>query len=312
MTDYLLCGWRVRSALPLPELSVWPGADDTSVTPDIDIAWDTLPPHPPGAPDLHLTDPRAAYVNVPDVARFMVADGCRIGIAPSIPPGDTTPDEMAIRLYLLGTVFAILCYQRGVVPFHASALIPDPSTSTRAIMIAGDSGAGKSTLAATLAMRGAPILADDVCVLDTTTPHETRVLPAIARIKLWSDALDRLGISTESLPRVRRGMDKYAWFGIPATHTTPAPLAAIYHLTRHAESSPPRLAPTVGFAAATTLYKCLYRPYIGTTLGHDTTIARCIMHVISSTPVFTLSRNPAATEGPPLDEHLIAHAQTLA
>ena len=80
-------------------------------------------------------------LNIPDVARYLVRGGNEILVdqVHTSKLGD-------VRAYLLGTVFGVLCHQRGITPFHASAI----EVADDCIAFAGDTGVGKSTLVAAL------------------------------------------------------------------------------------------------------------------------------------------------------------------
>ena len=304
MTGYLLCGWHIQSAIPLPELPLWP--DDGHAYSDIEIvseSVDILPTDAVPAP-VHVRADGAVLLAVPDIGRFLVHSGRKISVDSSLPR-----DDAGLRLYLFGSVLAIVCYQRGVVPFHASCLIPNPDVAMRAVMVSGDSGAGKSTLAATFALRGAPILADDLCVIDTSSRCEALVIPSIARLKLWEDTLQRLDIPRDSLERVRGGFDKYSWYGAPSA--LPTPLAAIYHLTRVTGTAGVAPCPVAGLAAVELLSQCVYRPAIGVALGQESLIAKTLMAVLATTPVFRVERASEVEAYSPLPDMLLDHWRTL-
>ena len=83
-------------------------------------------------------------------------------------------DDLCI--YFLGPVMGFVLRQRGTVTLHASSLL----FSGRAIALVGEAGAGKSTTAAALALRGWPVLGEDVCALAESGGHY-QVLPAYPR-----------------------------------------------------------------------------------------------------------------------------------
>jgi dephospho-CoA kinase len=71
------------------------------------------------------------------------------------------------------------------------------------------SGQGKSTLAALLAQRGFRVIADDICLIDSTEPGTAMVIPTASWLKLWRSSLDHLGRQAEGLDRVFSDDDKY-------------------------------------------------------------------------------------------------------
>ncbi|AWK88356.1 hypothetical protein [Azospirillum thermophilum] len=228
--DRMLCGWRVASALRLPDLLPWTG---DGRAPDLVI---DLGPVPDRLDDpvidhalLQVAADGACRFAIPDVAAFLIDPaGRHVTVDPALPP--ETPD---IRVFLLGTVFGILCYRRGLLPLHASCV----RVGDGAVALAGPSGIGKSTLAAALVRQGHAMLADDVTVLDVVGPGGPRVLPAFPRLKLWRDALARMGRNADGLERSRAELDK---FHLPVTDAfcpEPLPLRAVFHLeaARHGD-----------------------------------------------------------------------------
>jgi hypothetical protein len=224
----------------------------------------------------------------------------------------TGQHEAAIRLYLLGTVLALLSYQRGRLPFHASCLLLDANSHMQAVAIAGESGAGKSTLAATFALSGTPIISDDVCVVDPDASGGPLVFPSVARLKLWKDAVDRLGIPIDTLEQLRHGIDKYAIQHIPAFHTLPVSLSAMYYLRMTADESayPPRRV--TGIDAITCLHQSLYRLPLGLAMGHEARISRALMTILGTIPVFDLMHNPEIPNTVPLHTRLVDHLTAAA
>lgn len=226
--DYSLCGWRVASALPLPDLLPWTG-DGRAAELTIDLG-----PVPQRLSDIAVDRPLiqvsadgTCRFAIPGVAAYLVDPGGRRVIIDT----DLPPDAPDIRVFLLGTVFAILCFRRGLLPLHASCV----RIGDAAVAMAGHSGAGKSTMAAGFRMRGHALLADDVTVLDIAAPGGPRVLPAFPRLKLWRDVMKRMDLSTQGLERTRRELNK---FHLPIEDgfcPEPLPLTAIFRLARVAE-----------------------------------------------------------------------------
>lgn len=200
---YALCGWHVASVIDLPELPPW---RDQSGTPDITIALGNVPAEIPDAvlvtPFVQANRSGVARHSIPSVADYLVEQGMRVTIHPA--PG-MAPQSPDIRQFLLGSVFGVLCNQRGVLPLHASSVEVDGG----AIAFAGASGMGKSTLAAAFHRRGFKLLTDDV------TPvafHDggARFLPGLRRIRLWQDSLEAFGWNAATLERCREGVEKFS------------------------------------------------------------------------------------------------------
>jgi hypothetical protein len=160
-------------------------------------------------------------LRLPGVANYYVRDGAKILVDPA-----AGAVELDVRSYLMGSLFAALCHQRGLLPLHASAI----GTSQGAVAFLGASGAGKSSIVAFLSQRGYPILADDICLVDPAAPRDRRVLPVAPWLKLWSTTLDALGESSRGLPRIFSDDEKYRY--ALQQHENPAPLAEIILLER--------------------------------------------------------------------------------
>jgi hypothetical protein len=156
--------------------------------------------------------PERFVLDVPEVARYLVADGRTITVQPMPGAGDAE-----VARFLGMAPLAALWYQRGALVFHAAAAAT-PGDGAGAILIAGDSGAGKSTLLAALAQRGWRPLADDLAIVELDERSQPVVLPNPAPIRLWPDAREKLDWrEAEEAPAV----------------SEPFPLRAIYWLGVH-------------------------------------------------------------------------------
>lgn len=116
-------------------------------------------------------------------------------------PADFSIEDLAT--YLLGPVMGFVLRLRGVTALHASAANVDGS----AIILCGPAGAGKSTTVAALALRGVPVLCEDI------SPIYERggsfwVLPGYPRVCLWPDSIEKLFGTRDALPRITPGWEK--------------------------------------------------------------------------------------------------------
>lgn len=136
------------------------------------------------------------WLDIPDVARFLMTNGISITIDPKV-----GIDEASLRVFLLGSCFAALLIQRGLLLLHGSTV----QIGQRAVTFVGSSGQGKSTLAAAFFKHGYAILSDDVCAINA----EGFVIPGFPQIKLWIDTIKQLGFETRALRRVRPQIEKY-------------------------------------------------------------------------------------------------------
>ena len=199
--DYVLCGWRLRSAITLPELPPWTGDDRepdvTFALGKVPISFDTPVLR---TPMVEVDGEGRIRLRINSVCDYLVERGNRITFDPKVRLG--APD---IRLFLLGTGLGFLCHQRGVLPLHAAAVEVDGRT----VLLAGPSGVGKSTLAAAFLRRGHRILSDDVAPLAVNGP-DGLILPSLRRIRLWRDSAEQAAWPVDTLEPCRDAMEKYS------------------------------------------------------------------------------------------------------
>ena len=194
---YLAYGLKIDSALELPELG---GEVESTERADLTISIGEVSRFDTAGggqrDDIRWIDAEHFWLHIESVAHFLVSNGREITIMP-----EPDADPSAMRAYLLGSVCGALLVQRGFLVLHGNAI----QVGGGCIVCVGDSGAGKSTLAAGFLKRGFHVLADDVVAIDAGG----NAIPGFPRIKLWQDAADQLGISTEGRVRVLSQLDKY-------------------------------------------------------------------------------------------------------
>jgi hypothetical protein len=223
---YLLGEITLFSEIVLPEL---PLIQRERVTPHpVTIRLGELSNHWPEAvevdPDCFATASQY-FLRIHGIARYLVTNGREIVVSP-----DAGALPLDVRAYLLGTIFVVLCQQRGLLPLHASAV----SGRKGAVAFLARSGQGKSSLAAHLAQRGFRVLADDVCLIDPTPAGEVMVIPSAPWLKLWRNSLQHLGEQAEGLQRVFSEDDKYR---LPLAHgLAPEPICKLIFLENTEES----------------------------------------------------------------------------
>jgi hypothetical protein len=226
--DRCFAGLRVLSSVALPELIVWKGEDSA---PDVLIEAGSVPVKLQTlfdqGPLLQVAPDGACLFAIPGLAAWWVAaDGSRIVIEMM------GTDLAGMRTFLYGSVFAIMLMRRGYLPLHACCVERDG----RAYAISGVSGAGKSSLAIQLVRRGYRMLADDMTVVDMSTPGNLFVLPTFPRVKLWRDMLDKLDIGVAGLEPVTTGSSKYSQPVTTAFCAQPRPLAALFLIDENLEA----------------------------------------------------------------------------
>jgi hypothetical protein len=102
-----------------------------------------------------------------------------------------------LESYLVGPVLGFVLRQRGVVALHASSVCIEGES----IAFCGASGAGKSTLAAAFALRGVPVLSEDIVAINERD-DTFFVQPGYPRICLWPDSVERLLGTPAALPQL--------------------------------------------------------------------------------------------------------------
>jgi len=224
-------GMTLVSEISHPEM---PQVEQRSPQPNlVNIRLGSVPNHLPDSvevdPDCFAT-PSQYFLRISGIARYLVTHGAEIVVEPE--PAALALD---VRAYLLGSIFAVLCQQRGLLPLHASAV----SHRGGVVAFIGRSGQGKSSLAAHLAQRGLPVVSDDICLIDPTRGNQAIVIPTAPWLKLWRNSLENLGRHTEGLERVFSEDDKYR---LPlADAHAPEPIHTLMFLEGDATSSAPAL-----------------------------------------------------------------------
>jgi HPr Serine kinase C-terminal domain len=132
--------------------------------------------------------PDRLAVRFPDMFAGEVRNGREIAVdaVDAVPSG-------AVGDFVLQPLLGYLMVQRGYLVLHASCV----DVAGRAVAILGASGDGKSTTAGALVKRGHRLLCDDVVAIDA----EGRVVPGVARLKLWPAAATALGHDPDALER---------------------------------------------------------------------------------------------------------------
>ncbi|MCC6802502.1 MAG: serine kinase [Anaerolineae bacterium] len=218
MYRYTAYGLHIQSALAMPELLA---ADQTE--PDVTIRYGSLGleiPPKSGYITYLQAAPQEVCLTWGSVANLLVRDGNDITIDPQ--PG---ADERSLRLFALGAGMGVLLHQRRKLILHASAVAIDG----RIAVFTGNSGWGKSTTAAAFHACGHRMMADDLVVVEMQDDQPV-VVPGYPQLKLWPESVEALGADPNTLPQVRREVDKRAQATRDQFADSPLPLGAIYVL----------------------------------------------------------------------------------
>jgi hypothetical protein len=216
--SFLAYGVGIRSAIPIASLQSAPASSapftlqfETGPEPEWVKAALALPARvlslqpedsTTADPSFRLTeygDGRCHELAYSDGARF-VFDQASDRLWAFVNPPLTT-DEL--HLYLVGPVMGFLLRHWHITCLHASAA----ELHDHAVLFCGEAGYGKSTTAAALALRGVPVLAEDIVPLELTDGRYWAV-PGYPRICLWPDAVNKLLGDGNDLPRLLPNWEK--------------------------------------------------------------------------------------------------------
>lgn len=140
-------------------------------------------------------------ISIKNVGKYDIKNGTEIVIDPA-----ETGEIRELRLFLLGSAFGALLWQRGFLPIHGSAV----SFQGKCFIISGSRGAGKSTLAAALEQEGCQVLTDDVAGISLDCNGIPWVYPSYPQQKLWKNSLEFLGKDHSPFDQITGRIDKYA------------------------------------------------------------------------------------------------------
>ncbi|MGB2628209.1 MAG: hypothetical protein WAK20_15600 [Candidatus Acidiferrum sp.] len=157
-----------------------------------------------GAPDpsFVLTEHGNAvcfHLDYSDGTRFVVDASSKRVWGTFKPP--LTAEDLAT--YFLGPVMGFLLRQRHWTSLHASCV----EIAGCGFALSGEAGFGKSTTAAALALRGFPVVSEDIVPLKQAEGH-VKVVPGYPRICLWPDSVVNLMGAPDALPRLTPVWDK--------------------------------------------------------------------------------------------------------
>jgi len=299
MYKYYAFGLNLASELEIPELSDADvnGASDVSIHIEpVAIAHPTF---------FYLgmqicVTPGTFVMEIPDVGRFCVNEGCRISIEPNV-----GCDLDLLRVYLLGSIFGALFYQRNYLPLHANAIVSQGA----AFAFAGRSGAGKSTLAAYFQKRGFDVLSDDVCAILFEKSGGCFCQAGLRRLKLRADSLSAIGHDAGKFPKIAENLDK---FNVPMGGPMPRgafALKRIYVLSGTASSASHRMERLEGADAMNAVLSNLYRRRFGE-LSNPTRMLEQAKLLVRNVEVFAAGRrwglDRLESEGLRLERHVLA------
>lgn len=155
--------------------------------------------------------PDSYLLHVPGVARYLVEDGCRIDIEPERP-------DAPLRQFLYTSPMAALLAQRSMTVLQGSAV----QTPRGAVIFVGQPGSGRSVVSAALHRAGYPLVAEDLCVIDTSV---SSLLPGPRYHWLRGRDIRTLDLS-EHAEHLRSGVDRQ-FVSLPGASPDPVPIHAV-------------------------------------------------------------------------------------
>jgi hypothetical protein len=196
-------------------------------------------------------EPNYFLLNMPNLGEMVVTNGKRIEI--HLFDQDESLKKF-LRLFVLGSGFGILLFQRGIIPLHGSAVIKD----NNALLLLGDSGSGKSTTAHYLDQyHGFELICDDLIAVGFDSKKQPVIWPSYPQIKLNEDSMKVFSLNKEDYPSVENGKNKRKIdIGSSPAHG-PFVFSKIYILDPQINS--PMLRALSGTAKFETLLKYLFR-----------------------------------------------------
>ena len=278
--DYAAYGLRIRSALRLP-FPAWAGPSGAEAP--VDVCLGTTPASLGAGAQRRRgwqAMPGRYLMDAPSIARYLVADGCRIVVEPQ---GGSQADVDSL---LLGPVLAAVLQQRGVTTLHASSV----ATTAGAVAFVGHRGAGKSSLAYALMKLGYPVMADDITGV-SLEDGKPWVVSGVPRLRLLGDSAQSLG----AVALASGGRDGKMQVAAEKHHAGRLPLAACYLLVADgtgtaAHEGPVAIAPVAAANAFGWLGQYTYRRKRLPALGKLAAHFQVLSAIATRIPVFEVAR----------------------
>ncbi len=240
-----------------------------------------------------------------DGTRFVV-DGAATRIWGTAGDSQTMED---LSTYFLGPVMGFLLRRRGITALHASAVCIDG----KAIVLTGEAGSGKSTTAAALALRGVPVLCEDIAPIEEEDGSFT-IEVGHPRICLWPESVELLRGRPDALPRLSPNWEKcyLPLDGAMATlEAQKRPLGAVYILApREAAADAPRIEDV---SSCEVLLDLVQNTYMNWLLDRRQRAAEfeLLSHLVSHVPVRRIVPHRDPSQIGALCELVVADAKLL-
>ena len=199
MYSYYAYGLGINSELEIPEFSLATNSADIVISTNtkIDIENVLSAEAIEQSWALHVSRDRG-LVYVKDTGLYTIERGREITFTPV--SGCTAEN---IRFYLVGTVMAILLYQRKFLVLHGSVVDIDGE----AVIFLGNSGDGKSSTAAALHAEGYNLINDDVAPI-IIGRGKAILQPGFPQIKMGRETARVLNYDFDSLTELHQAEEK--------------------------------------------------------------------------------------------------------
>lgn len=202
-----------------------------------------VPAHLPDAVwtgPVHQVAPGRVLLSIPGLARVLVS-----AEREPVVEADSGTDPRDLQWLLDRPAREARDLLAGRLALRAATVVIDG----RAVALIGHGACGKSIVAAALAARGHGVLSDHRLVLDVGTG--AHAYPTDARLDLWPDAAEMLGLPADEGSVVRPALAKRA-YQYPAAEA--APLALVVEFDHGADVGEPKHRPLLGGEAIARLH----------------------------------------------------------
>lgn len=277
--DRLFYGYRLRTEVALPSLPPLAAGEAPDLTLCRGEVPDRLAATDWSSPFVEIGRDGTVLVRIGDTLKMLVRDGRHIVL------DRTCRAEIGVvETFLFSAVAGVVLHRSGVLPLHASCVM----VGDVAVALSGVSGRGKSTLAGAMSLQDHAVVTDDVCPI-VFRDGAALAVPGPARIRLWPDAADRLGLSQDRLETGRPNHPKRVLAaGSPAV--APRPLGAVVRLGIDKRLDRPVMTRLTGPATMTPLEDLVYRARLGRRLGRRIGLFQDLVRLVGIVPVFQLMR----------------------
>ncbi len=277
--DRLFYGYRLRSDIALPSLPLLTDAGAPDLTLRRGPVPDCLPEPSWSSPFVEIGTDGTLLARIGDTLKFIIQNGRDIVL-----DQHSRAETSVIETFLFSVVAGSILHQRGMLALHASCVM----IGDKAIALAGVSGRGKSTLAGALSMQGHAVVTDDICPI-TFRENAALVIPGPARVRLWPDAAQMLGLSQDHLA-IGRPQHPKRILAVAGPNATPKPLAALIRIAIDKRLNEPVLYRLNGAAAITPIEEIVYRARLGRRLGRRIGLFTDLVRLAGLVPIFQLVR----------------------